>query len=129
MIKIGKTAQHAITVMEFLVECAQKRGTLRGVVSSEVVAKALGMSRALAGKILCNLSRGKIIRGASGPGGGYELTRNPEDIKLLEVVSCFESWGGRSNSTPSPFSEKFDALEIVVIEFLTENDFGSCVAA
>ncbi|NIM02107.1 MAG: Rrf2 family transcriptional regulator [Acidobacteria bacterium] len=41
-------------------------------------------------KILAALRRAKLLAGTRGSRGGYCLARDPQDIRLLDVVSLFE---------------------------------------
>ena len=129
MIKIGRRAQNAIAIVGYLTECSKDEITGRGTVSSGAVANALGLSNAITAKILSGLSQADIIKGATGPGGGYKLARCPEDITFIEVVSCFETWEGKSRFSSAPLAEKFIFLEDVIKQFLADNDFSTFAAA
>lgn len=39
-------------------------------------------------KVLQDLVRGGLVRSQPGPGGGYSLTRPPEEITILDVVNA-----------------------------------------
>ena len=41
-------------------------------------------------RILPDLTGGKIIEGIHGKGGGYKLTRNPDEITVLEILRLTE---------------------------------------
>ncbi|MEM9174494.1 MAG: Rrf2 family transcriptional regulator [Myxococcota bacterium] len=41
-------------------------------------------------QIFQDLRRGELVTGKRGPGGGYVLTRSPEDITLRQVVEAVE---------------------------------------
>ncbi len=41
-------------------------------------------------QIFQDLRRGDLVTGKRGPGGGYVLTRSPEDISLRQVVEAVE---------------------------------------
>ncbi|MBT8037156.1 MAG: Rrf2 family transcriptional regulator [Verrucomicrobiae bacterium] len=129
--QIGKTAQNAIAAMSYLAECYRDE---LGPVSSQSVADARGLSKPLAAKILTKLSQIDIVRGSTGPGGGYELAKDPANISLLEVVSCFElqnkvltcpfgeDWCG--NQAPCPLHDEIVTLMDDLERFLVENNFG-----
>lgn len=48
----------------------------------------LGVSAAHMAKILAQLERSGIVKGKSGPGGGYRLARSPGKITLLAVYEA-----------------------------------------
>lgn len=81
----GQTSSNAIALLSFLaaLPAQQRAGT-------EEMAKARGISKALAGKLLTRLSQAGLVASQPGPGGGYVLARAAEGISLFEVVSLFE---------------------------------------
>lgn len=111
----GKTASNAIAVMSYL---AARPGEVAG--SSEI-AEARKISRALTAKLLTQLSAAGLVRGQPGPGGGYQLGKDPGEINLLGIVSLFEQteaptlcpfgqgWCG--NGDPCPLHESILALQ------------------
>lgn len=129
--QIGKTAQNAISAVSYLVERQRDNG---GTVSSQEVADARNFSKPLAAKILTTLSKVGIVKGSTGPGGGYQLAKPADEITLLDVVSQFElqnsammcpfgeGWCG--NYDPCPLHDKILELEAIQMKFLSENDFG-----
>ena len=129
--QIGKTAQNAISAISYLAECYRDKV---GPVSSQAVADARGLSKPLAAKILTTLSQSGIVRGSTGPGGGYQLGMPPAEIKLLDVVTHFElqnkavmcpfgeGWCG--NFDPCPLHDEIMALGEDLERFLVENNFG-----
>lgn len=129
--QIGKTAQNAISAVSYLVEC-QRDGIDK--VSSQDVANARQLSKPLAAKILTTLSKVGIVSGSTGPGGGYRLAKPAKEITLLDVVAQFElqnrsmmcpfgeGWCG--NYDPCPLHDKIMQHEEMLMNFLSENDFG-----
>jgi Rrf2 family protein len=65
------------------------------------LAQQLGGSAAHLAKILTQLERAGIVHAKSGPGGGYQLTRPPEQISLLSV---YEAVAGHLNVDRCPFA-------------------------
>jgi Rrf2 family protein len=84
----GKLAQTAMCATSFLAEHYDAKSPQR--YSSADIAQARKLSQAIVAKVLTILSQGGIVNGAPGPGGGYMLSRPPEEIILLDVVSPFE---------------------------------------
>jgi Rrf2 family protein len=133
--QIGKTAQNAIAAVSYLAECYRDQV---GPVSSQAVADARGLSKPLAAKILTTLSQSGIVKGATGPGGGYQLAKEPHNIKLLDVVCRFEvqnkavmcpfgeGWCGQYD--PCPLHDEIMALGEDLERFLVDNDFGGFAA-
>jgi Rrf2 family protein len=80
----GKTASNAVAVMSFL---AARPGAVAG---SAEIAEARKISRALTAKLLTQLSAAGLVRGQPGPGGGYTLAKDPDEIRLISIVSLFE---------------------------------------
>ncbi len=80
----GKTSAHAIAVMSYLVADPTRRA------GADTVAKARGLSRPLAAKLLTTLATAGLVRGQPGPGGGYTLARPPEEVRLIDIAVLFE---------------------------------------
>lgn len=50
----------------------------------------IGASEAHLSKVFQRLVREGLVRSVRGPGGGFELTRAPEEITLLDIYSAIE---------------------------------------
>jgi Rrf2 family protein len=59
-------------------------------VTTEEIAKGLSLSSSYTESILKELRESGLIRAHRGPGGGYQIRGNPEDISLWDVVKHFE---------------------------------------
>jgi len=59
-------------------------------VTTEEIASGLGLSSSYTESILKELREAGLIRAHRGPGGGYQIRGNPEDISLWDVVKHFE---------------------------------------
>jgi Rrf2 family protein len=59
-------------------------------VTTEEIANGLGLSSSYTESILKELREADLIRAHRGPGGGYQIRGNPEDISLWDVVRYFE---------------------------------------
>lgn len=59
-------------------------------VTTEEIASGLGLSCSYTESILKDLREAGLIRAHRGPGGGYQIRGNPEDITLWDVVKHFE---------------------------------------
>lgn len=77
---ISLTAQYALRAVVFL---AKNGG---GYVSRLDITEATTVPHDYLLKVLNELDAAGIVESRRGPGGGYRLTRSPEDITTLEVV-------------------------------------------
>ena len=59
-------------------------------VTTEEIAHGLNLSSSYTESILKELREAGLIRAHRGPGGGYQIRGNPEDITLWDVVQHFE---------------------------------------
>ncbi len=59
-------------------------------VTTQEIAAGLGLSSSYTESILKELREAGLIRAHRGPGGGYQICGNPEDISLWDVVKHFE---------------------------------------
>ncbi len=82
---LSNTAEYALRAMVFLAR-SEPGKVLPGrdlSVMSGVPAKYLS-------KILLDLNRAGMVSAVRGQGGGYRLTRDAKDIRLIEVVEIFD---------------------------------------
>ena len=71
-----------------LVDLAQHRGT--GPIPSSAIAARQGIPESLVGQVLGALRLGGYVRSVRGAQGGHELARDPETIRMDEVVESLE---------------------------------------
>ncbi|MBN8458201.1 MAG: Rrf2 family transcriptional regulator [Verrucomicrobia bacterium] len=90
----GKTATNGIAVMSYLAGIAPRRA------GSEEIAAGRKISRMLTAKLLTQLSAAGLVSGQPGPGGGYTLARDPDDIRLADIVGLFTHG---EEPSPCPF--------------------------
>lgn len=57
---------------------------------SREIAKEMGIPPRYLSQILANLVQHDLLEAVAGPSGGYNLSRPPEDISLLDVVEAAE---------------------------------------
>ncbi len=124
-----KTTQNAIAALSRLAELYSS-----GVVaSSKQIAESRNLPIPLVGKILTELSRGGMIIGSPGPGGGYRLAKPPAEISLMDVAELFEreaegmcpygpGWCG--HNTPCPLHNSISAMNQINEEFLRNTNFS-----
>lgn len=83
-------------------------------------------------KILLSLRNAGIVETTRGHGGGYRLSRLPNQIRLIEVVDLFEGIQGRpgcllgekhdcSDATPCSAHAKWKIVKATYLDFLETN--------
>lgn len=123
-----KTTQNAIAALSRLAELYSS-GTLA---SSRQIAENRNLPVPLVGKILTELSRGGLIIGSPGPGGGYRMAKPPVEISLMDVVELFEreseglcpygpGWCGHND--PCPLHDTISAMKQDTENFLRNTNF------
>jgi len=124
----GKTTVNAIAVMSYL---AATPGARAG---SGEIAKARGISKVLAAKLLTQLSSAGLVSGQPGPGGGYTLAKPAQKICLLDIARLFEQteppslcpfghhWCG--NGDPCPLHDKLTAMLEANREFMEKTSLA-----
>ena len=65
-------------------------GTGGGHASADAMADALGVSKSHLVKVLQRLAKGGLVQSSRGPGGGYSLTRPPQEVSVREVYEMVE---------------------------------------
>jgi Rrf2 family protein len=81
---IPMTAEYALRAVVVL---ARGAGKTR---SADQIAEATRVPRRYVNKVLQALVRAHLVRSQSGPGGGYALTRPPDKVSILDVVTAVE---------------------------------------
>jgi Rrf2 family iron-sulfur cluster assembly transcriptional regulator len=127
MFRYGKLARQAVSAMSYLAERHAPNGP---AISSGDVGRARNIPAALAAKLLSEAASAGLVRGVTGPGGGYRLAKAPEEIRLADIVVIFEremteypcpfgpGWCGSGN--PCPLHESFLKLEEIGKRFLED---------
>jgi Rrf2 family protein len=83
----GKQTERAIAALSRLAE-SWDGGKTR--LSANDIADQRGLPRAMVAKLLTVLSQAGLVHGSPGPGGGYALAKNPDEIALEDVYVLFE---------------------------------------
>lgn len=96
MFGYGKMSACAVAAMSALAEKHPGGGSL----SSKQIAESRNLSQPLVAKVLTVLSQAGFVRGTRGPGGGYRLARDPEQVTVFDVVELFE---GHRETSACPF--------------------------
>ena len=127
MFRYGKLARQAVAAMSYL---AERYSPDAAAVSSAEVGRVRKIPTALAAKLLSEAASAGLARGTTGPGGGYRLSKPPQEIRLADIVGIFErdleeypcpfgpGWCGTGN--PCPLHNDFLKLEASGRKFLEE---------
>ncbi len=125
-----KTTQNAIAVMSRLAELYSDPTS---VASSRELAKSRNLPAPLVAKIMTELSRGGLVTGSPGPGGGYRLAKPPASISLKDVAMLFEreteglcaygpGWCGANE--PCPIHDSIVEMKETFENFLRNTNFA-----
>lgn len=84
-VALGKRADYGIRAVLEL-----SRHHNHGRRKSREIAAATAVPPSYLARILATLSQAGIVAATAGPAGGYELTRGPVEVTLLEVIEVME---------------------------------------
>jgi len=79
---LPKTAEYALRATVWLGRTPEKTE------SADQLAKAIQVPRRYLHKVLQDLVKAGLVRSQSGPGGGYKLDCDPEEISILDVINA-----------------------------------------
>lgn len=79
---LPKTAEYGLRAAVWL---GRTPNTLQ---SADQLAKATRVPRRYLHKVLQDLVKAGLVRSQSGPGGGYALTRPPDEISILDAINA-----------------------------------------
>lgn len=82
---VSSKGRYALRIM---IDLAKNQS--EGLIPMKTVAKRQGLSLKYLERILPFLTKNKYVEGVSGKGGGYRLTRKPEDYKVGEILRKME---------------------------------------
>ncbi len=83
--KLSTRSRYGLRVM---LELARRHG--QGPVLVETVEQSQGISGKYIHQIMQGLRNAGLVRTVRGPGGGYELVRDPSEVTALEVITVLE---------------------------------------
>lgn len=81
---LQKTAEYALRAAVWLARDPERP------LSANKLAEVTRVPRRYLNKVLQDLVRAGLIRSQPGPGGGYALDRDPEQIAILDVINAVE---------------------------------------
>jgi Rrf2 family iron-sulfur cluster assembly transcriptional regulator len=130
---ITKTGLHAVRAMVALARLPE--GTYAGATS---IAKEIGAPPNYLGKLLQSLAREGLVQSQKGLGGGFQLTRAPRAISLLDVVEPIEQvsrWSGCilghpqcSDEVPCAIHDRWKNVRNAYLRLLQQTTIADLVA-
>ncbi|HVO73262.1 MAG TPA: Rrf2 family transcriptional regulator [Ignavibacteriaceae bacterium] len=107
----------------------------KNVVSAEEIAKKLNIPKEFVSKILQNLTESGIVYSKKGKSGGFALAKDPQKIKLIDIVAAIDGLGifkscvlGFPNCNPDnpcPLHGKWGELRSKAYDMLTEENLDA----
>lgn len=82
--QITRESDYAVRCLLYLRDNADKYSSVGDISDS------MGIPKTFTSKILQKLSRAGLVKSVRGVGGGFSLSRRPEDISLLDVIEAVE---------------------------------------
>jgi Rrf2 family protein len=79
---LPKTAEYALRAAVWLARAPDRTEP------AEHLAEAIRVPRRYLHKVLQDLVKAGLVRSQSGPGGGYSLNRDPDQISILDVINA-----------------------------------------
>ena len=62
----------------------------KGPISAKQISEIEDLSPSFLEQLLANLRKNGIIEGVRGPGGGFRLTKPPDEIRISEIIEALE---------------------------------------
>jgi Rrf2 family protein len=101
------------------------------------IAKSEGLSSHHLSKVMKSLTRSKIVKPIRGPGGGYSLLKDPQEITLWDVMAvlgalggldeCAIGWTECKDENPCPLHERWTELRGKIIAYLQSTNVADLV--
>lgn len=86
MFKLSKKAEYALMAARYMV--LNNHGQY---VTAKEISESYNISYELVAKVLQRLAKKQIINSFQGSKGGYNLSKNPDEISLIELISAVDS--------------------------------------
>jgi Rrf2 family protein len=84
-IRLGRRTDYAVRATLHLARCWGGRRQ-----KSREIAEAMSIPQTFLPQILGSLVRCGFVSSHAGPDGGYALTRAPDELSMLDVITCIE---------------------------------------
>ena len=82
--KLSTKSRYAITAIVDLANSEESAVSLKGISDRQKI------SLSYLEQLFCKLKNSGIVKSQRGPGGGYKLGRNAQDITLLQIITAAE---------------------------------------
>lgn len=131
---LSQTAEYALRAVVYLAERHPE-----GPIRVDDIAEALGVPRNYLSKILHSLVKDELCASTRGPHGGFQLSRPPTEISLVDVVGQFDPalasservcLLGRdtcSDEDPCAAHDRWGGVRQLVLEFFRETTVDNLV--
>jgi Rrf2 family iron-sulfur cluster assembly transcriptional regulator len=130
----SKPCEYAIRALAFLA-----RSPADGTAQGKEIAEAEGLRAPVLGKVLQELVRKGLLKSRRGPGGGFQLARNPQLITLRDVVAaidgldqfleCAVGLDRCSDESPCPLHDTWKDLRTQMMDYLEATTLSDMAAA
>ena len=84
MLRLTRRSEYGLMALAYLARGGRQYTSVRAIVDS------LRIPRRLLAEVLKDLSRAGLVEAVRGPGGGYRLTVDADDLSLAKVVEVLE---------------------------------------
>ena len=128
----GKRTGCAIAAMSRLAEVYDGGRTRQ---SAADIAATRPFSKPMVSKILSILAQARLVIGSPGPGGGFSLARDPDDITIYDVFRLFERRDGTDHcpfgraicggENPCPLHDRFAEVRQAMDRLLHDTTFAA----
>ena len=85
MFKLSKKADYGLIAMKHLANHRDQHAC-----SANEIAEEYGVSTTLMAKVLQKLAKQSLVAAKHGSTGGYQLTKHPEQVSALEVITAID---------------------------------------
>jgi Rrf2 family protein len=85
MFKLSKKADYGLIAMKHLANHRDQHAC-----SANEIAEEYGISVTLMAKVLQKLAKSSLVAAKHGSTGGYQLTKNPDRVSALEVITAID---------------------------------------
>lgn len=85
MLKLSKKTEYALMAVKFIA-----RKTNGNSVTAKEISEGYNIPYDLLSKVLQQLTRKKVIKSFQGIKGGYSLSKNPDNLTLIDIIRAVE---------------------------------------
>ncbi len=129
----SKACEYGIRALTYLARHPNRLCLAKEISQSE------GIPHYFLSKILQNLARQGVLRSVKGPGGGFQLAKDPEELTLYDIKAlldgtqdldeCAVGLGRCTDETPCPLHDAFQPLRERIKRYLKETTLADMARA